>query len=132
MSEENVEIVRRMYEAIGRDDWEGAFRDVHPDAEWETDPRVPNAGIYRGREEIQRFFEDQAAPFEESAIEPEEFFAQGDHVVAFVRVRRRPKGSTAEVEYRIGTLWTVRNGEIVRGQGFAERQKALEAAGLRE
>ena len=132
MSRENVEIVQRMYEAIGRDDLEGAFRDVHPDAEWETDPRVPNAGIYRGREEIQRFFEDQAAPFEQSTIEPEEFFAQGDHVVALVRVRRRPKGSTAEIEHRIGALWTVRNGEIVRGQGFAEREKALEAAGLRE
>jgi hypothetical protein len=33
MSEENVEIVRSMYEAINRDDWDAAFEAVAPDFE---------------------------------------------------------------------------------------------------
>lgn len=50
--------------------------------------------------------------------------------MAFVRIRRRPVGSTAEVEIRIGELSTIRGGLIIRGQGFGERERAREAAGL--
>ena len=36
----------------------------------------------------------------------------------------------AEVQNQIGDLWTLRDGKVVRGQGFGEREKALKAAGL--
>ena len=131
MSEENIEVVRRCYAAFNRGDWEAAF-EVSPDVEWETDARLPNAGTYRGREEIQRLFEDQAGPFEESAIEPQRFLAEGDQVVALVKLRRRPKGSSADIEAEIAHLWTFRDGRAVRVQAFAKREQALEAAGLSE
>ena len=130
MSERNVELIRDVYEAGNRGDWAALFRIAHPDIEWETDPRLPNAGTYRGREEIQRFYEDQAAPFDRSVIELERLVANGDYVVALVRVRRRLRGSTAEIDLRLGHLWTIRDGKVVRGQAFAERERALEAAGL--
>jgi ketosteroid isomerase-like protein len=132
MPAQNVDLVHRMYEAFNRGDWEGAFADTSPEIEWETDPRHPKAGVYRGRAEFQRFMQDFEDPFEQTVIEPEEFFARGDRVVAFIKIRRRPSGSTADVEIRIGELWTVRDGKIVRGQAFGEREKALEAAGLSE
>ncbi len=53
-------------------------------------------------------------------------------MVAFVKFRLRPKGSTAEFEIRIGTLWTFRDGKVIAAEGFPEREKALEAAGLSE
>ena len=31
MSQENVEIVRRMFSALDRNDWDAAFQDAHPD-----------------------------------------------------------------------------------------------------
>jgi uncharacterized protein len=130
MAPQNVDLVRRMYEAFNRGDWEAAFADTSPEIEWETDPRHPKAGIYRGREEFQRFMQDLEDPFEQSVIEPEQFFARGDRVVAFIKIRRRPSGSTAELAIRIGELWTLHDGKIVRGQAFGEREKALEAAGL--
>jgi ketosteroid isomerase-like protein len=105
---------------------------VSPEIEFETDPRHPKAGIYRGLKQYRAFWEEFEAPYEQSVLEPERFFAKGDQVVAFVRARRRPRGSSAEVEIRIGFLWTLREGKIVREQVFGEREKALEAAGLRE
>jgi uncharacterized protein len=132
MSRENVEAVRRMYEALNTGDWEGVYAETSPEFEWETDPRHPSAGIYRGREAFQRFLEDLEDPFEQTVTEPEKIFAKGDRVVAFIRIRRRPSGSSSEVEIRIGELYTLRGGKIVRGQGFGEREKALEAAGLSE
>jgi ketosteroid isomerase-like protein len=132
MSQENVEIIRQVYEAMNRGDWKAVFAHASPEIEWETDPRHPKAGIYRGQEEFRRFVEDIEDPFEQSVIEPERFFAGGDQVVAFIKIRRTPAGSTAELEIRIGELWTFRDGKLVRGQGFGERMKALKAAGLSE
>jgi ketosteroid isomerase-like protein len=54
MSQENVEIVRLIFEASNRSDWDAAFRHQRPDVELTTPPG-PNAGTFRGREEIQTF-----------------------------------------------------------------------------
>jgi ketosteroid isomerase-like protein len=132
MSQENVKVVREMYDAMNRGDWKAVFAHASPEIEWETDPRHPKAGIYRGQEMFQRFVEDLEGPFEQSVIEPERFFARADQVVAFIKIRRKPMGSTAKVEIQIGELWTFRDGQLVRGQGFGEREQALKAAGLSE
>jgi ketosteroid isomerase-like protein len=132
MPQENVETVRRMTEALDRANWDGVFAEISPDFEWETDPRHPKAGVYRGREEFRRFIEDLEDPFEQTVTELEKVVATADQVVAFVKIRRRLRGSSSEVEIRIGELYTFREGKLVRGQGFAEREKALEAAGLSE
>ena len=132
MSQENVEVVRELYEAMNRRDWDAVFAHASHGIEWVTDPRHPKAGTYQGRDEFRRFVEDMEEPFEHAVIEPERFFARGDHVVAFIKIRRKLPGSTANVEIRIGELWTFRNGLLVRGQGFGEREKALEAVGMTE
>lgn len=131
MSQANVEIVRAVYEAFNRRDWDAAFRDAHPDFEF-TIQRGPNAGAHRGREQVQRFLEDQSSAFDIWTVEPEKFFEAGDRVVAFVRFRLRPKGSNAEFEIRIGNLWTIRDGKVISNRGFPEPEEALQAAGLSE
>ena len=132
MSQADIETLRAGYEAINRDDWNEAFRFAHPEFELKTADRVPNPGTYRGPEEARRFFEDLFAPFEEMVVEPEEFFERGDQIAVFVLVRLRPTGSSAEVENRIGHLWTMREGKASRLEVFPRREDALEAAGLRE
>ncbi len=131
MPQENVEIVQAIYEASNRRDWDAAFRHQRPDVELTTPPG-PNAGTYRGREEVQGFWEDMLMAFEAASAEPEELFESGDQVAAVVRVRARPKGSSAEIEIRNGHLWTLRDGRAVSMQMFPKPQEAVEAAGLRE
>ena len=132
MSQENVEIVRSIYEAVNRGDWDAAFRDQRRDVELTTPPRGPNAGTYRGREECQGFWEDLLTPFEAWSAEPEEFFEHGDQIAVVVKARTRPKGSSAELELRNGAVWTIRDGTVVSVRLFATPEDALEAAGLRE
>jgi ketosteroid isomerase-like protein len=48
MSEENVEIIRRVYDALNRNDWDAAFRDAHPDIEI-TFQRGPRRGASGAR-----------------------------------------------------------------------------------
>ena len=71
MSQENIEAVRRVTEALDRANWDSVFAEISPDFEWETDPRHPQAGVYRGREEFRRFLEDLEAPFEQTVTELE-------------------------------------------------------------
>ena len=132
MSKENVEIVRSIYQAFNRGDWDAVYRDQHPDVKLTTPRRGLNAGIFRGREEGQGYWEDWFEPYEEVTAEPLEFYESGDQLVVFVKTRLRPMGSRAEVEVQAGHLWTIRDGAVVSMQVFPEREEALEAAGLRE
>jgi hypothetical protein len=127
---DNVERLRRGYEAFNRGDLEAVFELLDPEIEWVTDERVPFAGSYRGHDEIRALLRDQQEVFGQLTMEPYEFFETGDQVVAFLRQRARGQASGAAVEITVGHLWTIRNGRAVRWQGFPQREKALEAAGL--
>jgi ketosteroid isomerase-like protein len=132
MSQENVEIVRRLFDAINRDDWDAAFRDAHPDFEV-TFKEGPRAGTHRGREALQEVAADLRAGFEAWIIEPLEFFESGDQVVAIVNNRLRPKGGTSgEFGYRNGHVFTFRDGMVRSMVGYPTPEEALEAAGLSE
>jgi ketosteroid isomerase-like protein len=91
---------------------------------------VTSPGTYRGFDEIRRFFDDLFEPFEEITVEPQKFFDRGDRIAVLLKVRSRPRGSSAAIENRIGHLWTMRDGKAVRLEIFPEREKALEAIGL--
>ena len=49
MSQENVEVIRRVYEAGNRGDWNAVFRDAPPDLEV-TMKAGPSAGTHRGHQ----------------------------------------------------------------------------------
>jgi uncharacterized protein len=132
MSRENVEIVRSIYEAFNRRDWDAAFSATAPDVEFTTPPVGLNAGTYRGREELQGFWEQMSTAFEAWTTEPEELIESGDQVVVVVKARMRPRGSSAEFERRNGNLWTIQDGMVVSMRVFAKPEEALHAAGLRE
>jgi ketosteroid isomerase-like protein len=132
MSQENVEVIRAAYAAVSRGDWDTAFSAADPELEWVPGPRSPVRGPIRGVEQVRAFLADQQKTVGRWEIEAEEFYESGDQVVVFVRNTVHPRGSDAEFELRIAHLWEVRDGRTLRCRVFPEREKALEAAGLRE
>jgi ketosteroid isomerase-like protein len=131
MPQEHAEIIRRVYEALNRRDWDAVLHDMHQDVELTTQ-RGPTPGTRQGHKQVQEFVEDQFAPFDKLRMEPEEFFESGDQLVVYVRIRSQPRGGTVDMEVRIGHLWTIRDGTILSLKTFAVREEALEAAGLRK
>jgi ketosteroid isomerase-like protein len=131
MSEENVEVVRSIYEALNQGDWDAATRPTDGDFEM-TFQRGPNAGTHRGRDTIRAIIEDQREAFDAWIIEVEEVFDSGDQVVALIKSRLRPKGTDAEFEIQNGHIWTVRDGVALSLRGFPNPEEALEAAGISE
>ena len=106
MSQENVELVRGLYERIDQDGWEAAFATggLDPDCEL-IFVAGPQAGTHRGTEQIR--------------------------VVVTHHNRLRPKGGDGgELEYRNGFVYTISDGLIVSAVGYPTPAEALEAAGL--
>lgn len=131
MSEENVEVVRRLYRAMNARDT-AAFADLaHPALEWVPDERVGEAPV-RGRENVIRWFSDLNEMFTDLRTETERVMETDDQVLVFVRVIGSGMGSGAGFDIRIAHLWTLSDGLVVRGEGYGDRDEALEAAGLRE
>jgi ketosteroid isomerase-like protein len=132
MSEENVEIVRRIYADPGGLA-AGAGGRVAPDAEFDFSAVFPDRPILKGVEALRRFRD--TGPFGGSAIrfQPEKFLdLDSERVLVFVRVLARGGGSGAPVEIQAAHEVTIRNQRLVRFKAYANREDALEAVGLSE
>ena len=133
MSQENVEIVRRGYEAFNRGDIDGVVGFLAPGFEYVASGLVPGVGgVYRGAEGLKGFAQAFWAEFDDPHIEVHELIDAGDQVVASTTMRGHGKQSGAETSWGVCQVWTVRDGTAVRGQGFPSMGDALDAAGLRE
>jgi ketosteroid isomerase-like protein len=134
MSEDNVELIRRNYDAWNRGDVESTFKVIDRDNEWILPEGGLNSGIYRGHDAVRELLEGYFEAFDFLRPEPERFFDAPGRVVAFIRTSVRGKGSGAEATVRPAHLWTIRKGKVVRMEVFpaAEREKALEVLELQE
>lgn len=128
-AEDNIGLVRSLYDAMNRQDVEAATAMLDPEVEWIPDPRT---GIRpkHGSDEVVAFFLDQAEMFGDVEVEVDDLRESGDRVCALIRVAGSGFASGARVEIRIGHVWDVRGGRIVRGEGFGDRERALQSAGL--
>jgi ketosteroid isomerase-like protein len=132
MSQENVEVVRRMLDQA-RQDPEVMFGMLADDVEWDTkDLALPGPSTRFGPDGVRGFFRDWVGAFEAWGYEAEELIDAGEATVVCLRQWGRGKGSGATVENRFWGVWTVRDGKVVRATHHREKAQALEAAGLRE
>jgi ketosteroid isomerase-like protein len=134
MSQENIELFRRVMEALVRRD-RAAWLALHdedvelvPIREW-PEPEV------RGREAAWDFMVRLIDAFEPISIADEHVDlvdAGADKILVHQRYPFRGRGSGAEVEFEYWLVVTIQRGKVVRGQWFVDRGEALEAAGLQE
>ncbi len=92
MSLENVETLRRAYEAFSRGDFDTAIEIAHPEIEFVRaggQPRVRGAGDFRA------WMEPDA--IEDQRIEPIDFRTNGDKVLVRQVTRGRGAGSGIEL-----------------------------------
>jgi len=135
VSQENVEVVRRVAKVIDDEGFEAAFpvfaEAASLDVEWREDPSWPDAGTYRGTEMIRQLMVDRLDSLDYDQ-QTERLIDLDDRVVARVRWRRRGKVSGAQGDMELAIVWTLREGAIARVEFYLNRADALKAVGLEE
>jgi ketosteroid isomerase-like protein len=143
MSQENVEMVRKLWELFkGVDcttiDWDhGAIREMterfwSPEVELRWSRRAPDARAYRGREGVIQAFREWLESFSEYYAEPLDFIEVGDRVL--VPNRQWGIGSTSGIPVQDEFIWVyeIRDNQMARLDEYDTLEEALEAAGLSE
>jgi len=132
MSEENVEIMRRIYSdgLIDRDPKRLVDHFATPDIEYVNPPEAVDPGVRRGRAEVILALRPARQSSPSYRHELHELFDLGDTVVAAVS-RHAGRPSSSEIQKEAHS-WTFRDGKVVRFEPGRNLEAALEAAGLSE
>jgi uncharacterized protein len=135
MAPENVEVVRRSFEAFARGDFETAFAAHDASIEWCTAADEPDQQTYRGIAGLRSLVGSLADPWEDrfgQLMEFEGFIDRGDWVLVPWSARLQGKGSGISVEVRETYAVRVQGGKIVRVEEYRSKEQALQAVELRE
>jgi ketosteroid isomerase-like protein len=132
MSQENVEIVHQIFNALNRDDLPAVMKHAAPDFVFDfSRSRGFERGEY-GRDEMLARPDPFLGLWESVRWEMEEFIeAAGDRFVTVQRAYMRGRDDIV-LPTRGAWLWLFRDGQVARVTFFQERREALEAVGLSE
>jgi ketosteroid isomerase-like protein len=143
MSQENVEVVRRVWElfseGLDRHDPVAGFNAAFdagllaPASTFTPAAEVPGSETYVGREGFAAFVRAWLDEFDDFAMWPEKIIDAGDdRVVTALRQTATGRKSGAVVELRFASVYTVEGGQVVDRRHYLDATKALEAVGLSE
>jgi ketosteroid isomerase-like protein len=133
MSEENVELVRRIILGWNDRGFEAFVEHLDPAVEFHAPRESMNPGIYRGPDGVRSYFGRLSDVLEDQRVESVDVIDVDDkRVIAVVKGFAKTPHFESEVEMNWAWLITVENGLATRAETFTDRQQALEAAGLQE
>lgn len=130
MSQEDIEVIRRGYEAWNRGDSKAVLRALDPEIDLKFPEGGLNTGIHHGHEQARKFIEGYFEAFERFLMEPERLVETGDRILVLLNTAARGRGSGVDVELRQAHVWTIRAGLATELEVFPGWEEALEALGL--
>ena len=131
---QDVEIMREIYEHINQRDWAAILATFDEEVVLVVHESVgPNAGIFRGREAVGRWFGDWFLAFgKDYRFEVEEARSVGDRVFVVARHHGHGRSSGADVEQVNAQLLRLHEGKVVQMELYGSPTEALKAVGLEE
>ena len=134
MSQENVERVRRVYDALNRADLDAVMEEAADDFVLDFSNSIgPVKGTYRGKRQAREFWAALHEDFDELRWDPEEIIEADESTVVVVsRIRGRGRRSGVTVDALAASVSTVSDGQWRSVKLYQSKADALEAAGLRE
>jgi ketosteroid isomerase-like protein len=133
MSLDNVEVIRRGFDALNRGDAEAIAALSADDFELISVLSAVEERTYRGKDAWGTYLRLMSDTWSEWRFEQVEIFDVDDETAAAVyRVVGRGKRSGARVEHPIGATFRLRNGKLLRIRSYLDPREALEAVGLSE
>jgi uncharacterized protein len=133
MSRENMEAVRRVFDAVNDRDIEAMQALFSEDGEFHSVLAASEGRVFRGHQGIRDYFEWFDDAFEEFRNEVEEVIeADENRVVALARFIARGRESGVVLDQPIGAVFSLLGGQVTRMESYFDRAEALRTAGLGE
>ena len=132
MSQENIEVVRRFFDAFNSSDPFSPVLDAMSPTVVITQNNVPGARTYSGREGALQALFDWTEDFDEFVMSGEEFIASDDKVMVRVHQKALGAGSGVPVERDFWFVYTLGGGRVARLDMFSAETEAREWAGMSE
>ena len=133
MSQENVEVVRQIFEAFNREDIDLILSFTHPDFEVEVPPDLSaEPDTYRGHDGMRRYWETFKDAMDEIRFEAERLWDSDRGVVVEMRVRAKGRQTAIPVEQRSVAVWAICDHKVIRVRAYPSLSDAFEAVGLGE
>ena len=130
MSQENVGVIREIYEAFGRGDVPAALGQMDQQIEW----REAEGFIYADRNPyvgpqavLDGVFTRLGSEWEGFTVTPEEWLDAGNHVVVLGTYSGKHKETGREVRAQFAHVWGVRGGRVVKFQQYTDTKQFAEA-----
>jgi hypothetical protein len=133
MLEDNVELAKAAYAAIGRGDLEGLLALVDPEVEFRSLIAEAEGQTYHGHDGVREWWEKVAQALGGLRFDPTEIHDLGERAYVELVVTGTVEG--VDVPQRMWQAFRVRDGRAIWWATFrteAEALEALEAAGLAE
>jgi ketosteroid isomerase-like protein len=131
MSQENVELVRRWFESLGRS--ELPLHLATEDVEIDNIEGFPVQGPYSGHSGMQSWWDDLAEAFETFRIELVDCTPlDEERVLSENRASGRFRGTGIPLDFPWASVITLHDGKVARAVGYFSRSQALEAEGRSE
>lgn len=129
MAGENLEIAWRAFEQLNRGDFAGGA--------WDPEVNVINASgwlievEYHGHSGLEQWWADLAEAFDDFSLELDDAFeVDAERVLTTQRFVGHFRASDIPFDGRWASILWIRDGRIVRAQGFLSKRRAMRAAGL--
>jgi ketosteroid isomerase-like protein len=130
MSQENVEIIRRAYEAVNAGG--SVYSMFHPALIYHPRADEPDPSAQVGRDAFERLLDGFLESFSDLRFDVLEVIEVGDRVIASTMIHGRGAASGASVEDAYVVVYRLRDGLVVEGWEYRTQHEALEAVGLAE
>lgn len=130
MSQENISVIRGMYESFSRGDVSAVLKRMHQQIEWKEAENFIYAdrNPYVGPQAVlEGVFMRLASEWADFMVMPEEWLDAGNHVVVLGTYSGRHKESGKEVRAQFAHIWGVAHGRVVRFQQYTDTKQFAEA-----
>jgi len=131
MSEENVQTMRRLFDAYSEGDVGAWFQATDPDIRVHPRPAEPDAADeYRGLDGLMDYLVNWLGQWDSYEAEPVEILDAGERVLVVARERGRVKSTGIEVVEDFWHSFALRDGKVVEWNMYDSRADAFDAVGL--
>src|SRR2546423_4493338 len=132
MSQENADVVRRLYALWDATDFDPMVELLDADVVASAPEGWPESGPWQGRADVLAQVRTVRANFGDQTIVIEQIEVKGDRVVTRHRVFARGIRSGLDAEFENSGAFRVHAGKIAEARFFWDHAQALKAVGLEE